>query len=82
MVALVHDNAQLPSIELAGMLFAPGRHHKLSYTKKISTFLPPPYTTCNDKVNPGMRIIFDQYQGTNYDYSQYQCYIACIQAYT
>lgn len=34
MITMVHDNAQAPSIELAGMLLAPGRYHKLSYTKK------------------------------------------------
>jgi hypothetical protein len=82
MVALVHDNAEAPNIELAGMLLAPGRLHKFSYTKKESSFLPAPYTTCNDKVDLGMQAMFDQYEGTNYGYSQYQCFMACIQAYT
>jgi hypothetical protein len=82
MAVIVHDNAEPPSIDLAAMLLAPGRHHKLSYTKTISSFLPAPYTVCNDQVSPGMQLMYDQYESTNYGYSEYQCYIACIQSYT
>jgi len=82
MVVMVHDNAEVPSIDLAAMLIGPGQHHKLSYTKKISSFLPPPYTACTDQVSPGMQLIYDQYESTDYGYSQDQCYIACIQSYT
>jgi hypothetical protein len=82
MVALVHDNAEIPIIELAAMQLGPGRHNKLSYTKTTNLFLPSPYTTCNDQVNLGMQVIYDQYYGTDYGYSIYQCYAACIQAYT
>ncbi|UJR20291.1 hypothetical protein I4U23_023422 [Adineta vaga] len=82
MVALVHDNAQLPLIELAAMQLAPGKHHKLGYAKKINTFLPAPYTTCNDKLNLGMQAMFNEYHDTDYGYSLYLCYAACIQAYT
>ncbi|CAF1331132.1 unnamed protein product [Rotaria sordida] len=81
MVALVHDNVQFPYIEMAGMYLAPGRHHKFSYSKKMNIFLPAPYTTCNDKPNLGMQIMFDQYQGADYAYTQFQCYTVCLQAY-
>jgi hypothetical protein len=82
MVAVVHDNAEIPIIELAAMQLPPGRHNKLSYTKTTNLFLPAPYTTCNDQVNPGMQVIYDQYHGTDYEYSQYECYASCMQAYT
>jgi hypothetical protein len=82
MVGMVHDNADAPSVELGGMLFGPGHHHRLSYAKKKSSFLSAPYTTCNDKVNLEMQEMIDRYNGTDYGYSQYQCFIPCIQAYT
>ncbi|CAF1258397.1 unnamed protein product [Rotaria sordida] len=81
MVALVHDNVQFPYIEMAGMYLAPGRHHKFSYSKKMNIFLPAPCTTCNDKPNMGMQIMFDQYKGADYAYTQFQCYTVCLQAY-
>jgi hypothetical protein len=82
MVAMVHDNVQVPSVEMAGMLIGPGQHHRMSYTKQTSSFLSAPYTDCNDKLNLGMQAKFDQYNGTDYGYSQAECYFACIQAYT
>ncbi len=82
MVATVHDNAAIPIIELAAMQLPPGRHNKFSYSKTTNLFLPAPYTTCNDQVNPGMQAIYDQYYGTDYGYNQYECYAACMQAYT
>ncbi|CAF1664318.1 unnamed protein product, partial [Adineta ricciae] len=33
---LVHDNEELPIIEMTAMQLAPGRHHKLGYSKKTS----------------------------------------------
>ncbi|CAF3383250.1 unnamed protein product [Rotaria sp. Silwood1] len=81
MVALVHDNAQVPNIDMSAVYLSPGRHHKLGYTKKISYFLPPPYTECNDQVSLGMQAAFDEYNGPNYGYSRYQCFYVCMQAY-
>ncbi|CAF1400968.1 unnamed protein product [Adineta steineri] len=82
MVALVHDNVQMPIIELTAMLLSSGKHHKLGYAKKTSLFLPAPYTPCNDKANLGMQAMFDQYHDADYGYAQFPCYIACIQTYT
>ena len=81
MAVLVHDNSELPSVDTGAMLLNPGRHHKLSYTKKISTYLSSPYTDCTDKINRGMEIMYASYVGTNYGYSKYQCFSACLQAY-
>ncbi|CAF2800664.1 unnamed protein product [Rotaria sp. Silwood2] len=81
MVALIHDNAQVPNIELSAVYLSPGRHHKLGYTKKVSNFLPSPYTACNDKVSLGLQAVIDEYHGTNYGYSRYLCFYAGMQAY-
>jgi hypothetical protein len=82
MMVMIHDNAQLPDIEMAGMQLAPGQHHKMSYTKKTNFVLSAPYSTCNDKNNLGMQLMFDQYHDTNYGYSEFSCFSVCIQAYT
>ena len=79
---MVHDNAQLPAVELGSMLFGPGQHHRLTYTKRTNIFLKAPYTNCNDQVNAATQAMMNQYDGTDYGYSQYQCFIPCIQQYT
>ena len=81
MVVLVHDNSELPNVDTGAMFLTPGRHHKLSYTKKISTYLSSPYTDCTDKINRGMEIMYASYVGTNYTYSINNCFITCMQAY-
>ncbi len=81
MLAMVHDNTQLPRIETAGLPLGPGQHYKWSYTKQTIFFLPSPYTTCSTKVTPGMQAMFDQFQDTDYTYSQIICYGVCTQAY-
>jgi len=81
MVAMVHDNKQLPDMDTSAMQLAAGRQHKLGYSKKTSQFLPAPYTTCNDKLNLGMQAMYNHFQGADYAYSQLDCYISCIQAY-
>lgn len=81
MVTLVHDNTQLPNIDLLATLLAPGRHHKLGYQKKTSLFLAKPYTQCNDRVNIGMRAVFEGYREADYGFSQLPCFWACTQAY-
>ncbi|CAF0762726.1 unnamed protein product [Adineta ricciae] len=82
MAILVHDNIQLPIIELATMYLSPGKHHRLGYAKKSSIFLPAPYTTCNQNLTLGMKVMFNEYHDTDYGYALYPCYLSCIQAYT
>jgi Amiloride-sensitive sodium channel len=82
MVALVHDNTQLPSIEAYGLLLRAGERHKLGYRKKTTFLLPDPYTSCTDKVTPSMNIMFDTYYDkAAYGYSQTTCYQLCEQTY-
>ncbi|CAF4485928.1 unnamed protein product, partial [Rotaria magnacalcarata] len=69
-VAMIHDNTQLPLIDVAGILLEPGRKHKLGYKKKQYKFLPSPYTYCTTDIPRPMRAMFDQYEGADYAYSQ------------
>ena len=50
MVSVIHDNKQLPMIEVGGIYLRPGRRHKLGYKKKTTFFLPAPFTKCNVKI--------------------------------
>ncbi|CAF0800360.1 unnamed protein product [Rotaria sordida] len=81
MVAMIHDNTQLPLIDVAGMVLAPGRRHKLGYKKKTYQYLSLPYTDCTTKIPPAMQAMFSAYEGADYAYSQGVCYTLCIQAY-
>ena len=81
MVTMVHDNAQVPIIDIAGIDLAPGRQHKLNYRKRTSYLLSSPYTDCSDKIPLSMQAMFDRYPGGKYAYSQDVCYILCKQAY-
>ena len=82
MVMTIHDNTQLPLIDMAGMYLGPGQHHKLSYTKKINQFLPSPYTKCNNQVNRGTQLVYNHFGGIDYGYSQFMCFTVCTQTYT
>ena len=81
MVAMVHDNSELPLIDVAGIELLPGRKHKLTYKKKASYFLSAPYSDCTSNVPLAMQAMFNGYGGADYGYSQGVCYILCIQAY-
>ncbi|CAF1214339.1 unnamed protein product [Adineta steineri] len=81
-VAMVHDNTQLPLIDRLNTQLVPGRKYKLGYSKKVNYLLPPPYTTCNDKVPPGLQAMFDQFEGITYAYAQELCFKVALQTYT
>jgi hypothetical protein len=81
MVAMIHDNTELPLIDVAGIELVPGRRHKLSYQKRSSHSLPAPYSDCTDEVSPAMHAMFNNYAGADYAYSQGVCYVLCTQAY-
>ena len=81
-MALVHDNAQIPMIETAGIQLAPGRKHKLGYRKKTTYFLASPYTKCTTKVSMAMQALFEYYNGPDYSYSETMCYKLCGQVYS
>lgn len=80
-VAMIHDNTELPMIDVAGIRLATGHKHKLGYKKKTKTFLSAPYTDCTTTVSPAMQMIFDQFGGADYAYSPVICYSLCVQAY-
>ncbi|CAF3952590.1 unnamed protein product [Rotaria sp. Silwood1] len=81
MIGIVHDNAQIPLIDTNGIGLAPGRKHKLNYKKKTNFFLPSPYTSCTNNIPLSMKVMFKDYNGADYSYSQLSCYELCIQAY-
>ena len=71
LVALVHDNIQLPLIESASLKLTPGRAHKLGYKKKTTFLLPAPYTSCSNNVPLPMTMMLDTYyNGADYSYSE------------
>ncbi|UJR16279.1 hypothetical protein I4U23_003185 [Adineta vaga] len=80
-VVLVHDNRQLPYIEMRAQQLAPGQHHKLGYEKKTSYFLPSPYTVCSNTLTTGMQAMFNEYHGTDYGYLEIACFLTCSQSY-
>ncbi|CAF3610006.1 unnamed protein product [Rotaria sp. Silwood1] len=82
MVAMIHDNTELPLIEVAGMQFDPGRKYKLNYKKRTNQLLPFPYSDCTTKVPLIMQAMFKRYADADYAYSQVLCSVLCIQAYT
>ena len=81
MIALVHDNSQIPNMDGSGIQLAPGRKHKLSFKKKTNFFLPSPYTTCVENSPLSMKAVSDSYHDIDYAYSQLLCAKLCMQAY-
>ncbi len=81
MMAMLHDNVQMPLIDLTGIQLAPGRKHKLGYHKKTSYFLSEPYTSCTKTVTPGMQALFDQFPGSEYAYEEETCFEVCLQSF-
>ena len=81
MMIMIHDNTELPLIEVAGIQVATGLKHKLSYKKRTIQTLPPPYSDCTDIIPLAMQAMFDRYQGADYVYSQVLCNTICVQTY-
>ncbi|CAF1291168.1 unnamed protein product [Adineta ricciae] len=72
-VAVIHDNTQVPLMDTAGYNLNPGQKHKLSYRKKNYDFLPAPYTLCESKTAPWMQTMFESYEKFDYKYSKPLC---------
>ncbi len=81
MVALIHDNTELPFIENVGIQLTPGKRHKLSYKKTTYQLLPSPYSDCTDNIPLMMQAMFDEYKGADYAYSSVLCNILCVATY-
>ena len=80
-MVMVHDNDELPLIEVEGIQLAGGRRHKLSYKKRTNQLLPAPYSDCTDKVSLPMQALFNRYGDADYSYSQTICYSICTQTF-
>ncbi|CAF0858103.1 unnamed protein product [Adineta ricciae] len=80
-VIMVHDNDQLPLIDIEGIQLASGGRHKLSYKKRTNQLLPAPYSECTDKISLPMQALFDRYGDADYSYSQTICYSICTQTF-
>lgn len=78
---MVHDNIELPLIEVAGIQLAPGRRHKLGFKKRTSQLLSSPYSECTHTISRPMQIMFDRYGGGDYTYSPIICNSICTQTY-
>ncbi|CAF3509564.1 unnamed protein product [Rotaria socialis] len=81
MLAMAHDNTQLPMIEEAGMTLAPGFQHRLSYVKRDIQFLSEPYSSCTNEIPCALQIMFEKYDGAEYVYSEELRNMLCSQAY-
>ena len=81
MVAMVHDNHELPLVDIAGLYLSSGRRHKLSYKKRANYFLSTPYTDCTNEISRVMEAMYSRYNGADYGYSQGVCNILCTQSY-
>ncbi len=81
MVAMIHDNTELPLIAIAGIELAPGRRHKLSFKKRTYNLLSYPYSDCTTKIPLVMQAMFNRYQGADYAYSPVLCNLLCTQTY-
>ncbi|UJR20215.1 hypothetical protein I4U23_023346 [Adineta vaga] len=81
-VALIHDNTQVPLVDASSFDLVPGQKHRFNYRKKNNEFLPSPYTTCNEKVDLWMQPIYENYPNSDYGYSQNLCLKLNIQIYT
>ncbi|CAF1366469.1 unnamed protein product, partial [Rotaria sordida] len=81
MVGMIHDNAQMPLIDIAGLPFGSGRKHKLCFTKRSYSILPSPYSHCTDQVSFAMQALFNSSGNADYGYSQLTCITLCMQTY-
>jgi len=80
-VGQIHDNVQLPFIDVDGLYFGSGRKHKLCFSKRSYVNLPSPYSNCTDQVNFAMHVLYNNYDNADYGYSQLTCLTTCSQAY-
>ncbi|CAF2839540.1 unnamed protein product [Rotaria sp. Silwood2] len=47
----------------------------------MTFFLPPPYTTCTDKISTAIEAMLEKYHGADYRYSENICFQLCLQTY-
>jgi hypothetical protein len=78
----LHDNIEVPQVDIDGIGLAPNRKHTLQFSKKKTSFLSAPYTDCTTTIRADMETMFKTYYiGAQYQYSRQSCLSLCIQAY-
>ena len=82
MVVMLHNNTQLALVDRVSTHLVPGRKHKIGYTKRTNIFLPSPYSTCKEKVTPGMQAMFNQFSSADYTFDEEICFQVALQTYT
>lgn len=78
---MVHDNSDMPLIDIAGLEFGAGHKHKVSYKRRTYEQLRPPYSDCTDIISPEMSTMFRLFPQNKYRYSQIACFLLCTQRY-
>ena len=78
----VHDNREMPVVELNGLVLGGGRSHRLGYTKKVHYSLGPPYSLCMDETPIMLQAAFDQISDIDYAHGEYMCSMVCYQVHT
>ena len=76
---MLHDNDQLPKIGTSGMSFGVGRHHKLTFKRKVNKFLPAPYSKCTETIPLALQLFYDTYPKIDFSYSMHYCIDTCLQ---
>lgn len=79
---MIHDNTELPQIDIVGLKLGPGLNHKLTYSKKSLISLSSPYSDCTSEISSVMKKLFDTFNGADYVYSQDVCYNICEQTFS
>lgn len=79
-IAMVHDNTELPRIHVSGMELASGFRHRLLYRRRVDIFQSAPYSDCTNDLPLAMQAMFSYYQGTDFSYSDGICLATCIQS--
>ena len=81
MMAIIHDNIQLPFIKAGSIRLHTGQRHKLAFKKQKFQLLQSPYSNCTNTVPLAMQPTFNRYSAADHAYSQESCYTICLQSY-
>ncbi|UJR17382.1 hypothetical protein I4U23_004277 [Adineta vaga] len=81
-VGMIHDNAEIPLAFQKENVFAPGKKHRLNFSKRKNMFLGPPYTQCRRDIPPMLQSTYRLVGDTDYVYSEFQYFYVCLQTYT
>lgn len=79
-IAMVHDNTELPRIDVSGMELAPGFRHRLTYRRRMNILQPSPYSNCTNDIPLSLQAMFHHYQDADFAYSEGICITTCTQA--